>query len=73
MELGKQFYRQRFNTRCNRGEAYGERKDNALLTARISQIEEYDAWQLTALACELNNQQGVPWNCGAYFGIYDIW
>ncbi len=40
---------------------------------RISQIEEYDAWQLTALACELNNQQGVPWNCGAYFGIYDIW
>ncbi|EPL6456686.1 MULTISPECIES: DUF6882 domain-containing protein [Providencia] len=39
--------------------AYGERKDNALLTARVSQIEEYDAWQLTALACELNQQQGV--------------
>lgn len=39
--------------------AYGERSDNALLTARVSQIEEYDAWQLTALACELNAQQGV--------------
>lgn len=38
--------------------AYGERNDNALLTARVSQIEEYDAWQLTALACELNTQQG---------------
>ncbi|HFD3738453.1 TPA: DUF6882 domain-containing protein, partial [Pseudomonas aeruginosa] len=38
---------------------YGERSDNPLLTARVSDIEEYDAWQLTALACELNNQQGV--------------
>lgn len=39
--------------------AYGERQDNSLLTSRVSYIEEYDAWQLAALACELNEQQGV--------------
>ncbi len=43
--------------------AYGERSNNSLLTRRISHIEEYDAWQLTALASELRNQQG------AYRGI----
>ena len=39
--------------------SYGERQDNSLLTSRVSDIEEYDAWQLAALACELNEQQGV--------------
>ena len=39
--------------------AYGERQDIKLLIGRSSQIEEYDAWQLTALTCELNGQQGV--------------
>lgn len=39
--------------------AYGERTDKSLLTHRVSNIEEYDAWQLTALACELCGQQGV--------------
>ncbi|MDX7986760.1 hypothetical protein FE392_05340 [Xenorhabdus sp. 12] len=40
-------------------QAYGECHGNALLTERVSEIGESEAWQLAALACELNNQQGV--------------
>ncbi|WP_340614608.1 DUF6882 domain-containing protein [Xenorhabdus thailandensis] len=40
-------------------QTYGERYGNELLTERVSEIDENKAWQLAALACELNNQQGV--------------
>lgn len=39
--------------------AYGERKNIAQLQESKSLISEYQAWELTALACELNEQQGV--------------
>ncbi|AOM39788.1 DUF6882 domain-containing protein [Xenorhabdus hominickii] len=40
-------------------QAYGERYSNVLLTEHVSEMDENEAWQLAALACELNSQQGV--------------
>jgi hypothetical protein len=39
--------------------AYGKKHDIELLTERIFECEEYEAWEFTALAAKLNNAEGA--------------